>query len=311
MLKPLALTGGDCAGIGPEIAAAAMARFPGESFRIYTHRALFERACRVARVRIPESVEWCELPLMGTVDAIVPGTLQAATGALAYESVVAAGRDALAGNVRAIVTAPFAKAALRLAGHGDVPGHTELLARLCGREEATMAFLSPKLMLSLATIHCAVAEVPRLLTVERLERVFRDTAAMVMRCKGKRPRIAVLALNPHAGEGGAFGDEEARVIVPAMRACAAVADFEGPLVPDVAFRGGERTSFDAYVAMYHDQGLIPFKMVAFDCGVNVTLGLPLIRTSPDHGTAFDRAWQGTASAESMVAAIVAAQELSQ
>lgn len=310
MSKPLAVTGGDCAGIGPEITARAMAAFPEESFRVYTHRALFERACAAARVPLPDNIEWHDLPLTCAPEAIRPGVNQAATGALAHDSVAAAGRDALAGHVRGLVTAPFSKAALHLAGHTDVPGHTELLARLCGREEATMAFFAPGLTVSLVTIHCALRDVPALITRERLLRVLRDTAHAVGRLVGRRPKIGVLALNPHAGEEGAFGDEEARVIRPALQEAAAWADVEGPLVPDTALipaNGAGR--FDAFVAMYHDQGLIPFKLAAFDQGVNVTLGLPFVRTSPDHGTAFGLAWQGVASAASMEAAIRKAREL--
>ncbi len=305
----LAITGGDCAGIGPEIVARAVAKFPEVRFRIYTHRALFERACHVAGVPVPTDVEWCDLPLMGDIEAIQPGKNQAATGELAYQSVVMAARDALEGKVRALVTAPFSKAALHLAGHMDVPGHTELLARMCGREEATMAFFSPELLLSLVTIHCALREVPGLVTPERLDRVLRETAEAVTKLKGRRPRLGVFALNPHAGEEGAFGDEESKVIVPAMMRAAVYADVEGPLVPDTALLPANRARIDAFVAMYHDQGLIPFKQTAFDCGVNVTLGLPIVRTSPDHGTAFGLAWQGSASAASMEAAIQCALEL--
>jgi len=310
MRAPLAVTGGDCAGIGPEIAAKAMAEFPGETFRLFTNRALFCRACAAAGVPLPANLLWEDLPLAVSPEAIRPGENQAATGALAYASVVAAGQAALRGEVRGLVTAPFSKAALHLAGHVDVPGHTELLARLCGREEATMAFFAPGRIVSLATIHCALRDVPGLLTPERLDRVLRDTAQAAGKRLGRRPRIGVLALNPHAGENGAFGDEEARVILPAMRRADALADWVGPLVPDTAFvPGGAAEGLDAVVAMYHDQGLIPFKLAAFDCGVNVTLGLPIIRTSPDHGTAFALAWQGKASAASMIEAIRCAQEL--
>ena len=310
MKQPLAITGGDCAGIGPEIAAQAMATFPDEYFRVYTNRALFERACHAAGVALPNNIAWADQPLNADPNTIRPGEVQAPVGELAYQSVVAAGNDALAGRVRAVVTAPFNKAALHRAGHTDIPGHTELLARLCGRQEATMAFWSPKMFLSLATIHTSLASVPGLLTPERLDRVFADTAAAVTRIKGRRPIIGVLALNPHAGEEGAFGTEEAEALVPAMERNAALADWRGPLVPDTALipsNGADR--YDAFVAMYHDQGLIPFKLLAFDCGVNVTLGLPIVRTSPDHGTAFDLAWQGKASAASMVASIRLAQEL--
>lgn len=297
---PIAITGGDCAGIGPELVARAVAAFPGERFALYTNRALFTRACMAAGVPVPEGVVWCEQPLGCAVEAVVPGRNQAATGALAYASVVAAAQAALRAEVRGVVTAPLSKAALHLAGYTDVPGHTELLARLCGRQEATMAFFSPKLIVSLVTIHCALREVPGLITPARLTRVLRDTARAVERLRRRRARIGVLALNPHAGEAGAFGDEEARVIAPTLAACADAADFLGPLVPDTALLSVQA---DAFVAMYHDQGLIPFKAAAFRDGVNVTLGLPILRTSPDHGTAFDLAWQGRASAQSMICAI--------
>ncbi len=309
MKKPLAITGGDCAGIGPEIVAQAIAAFPEETFVLYTHKALFLRACTAAGIDVPPNLTWRELPLACAVEEVRPGENQAATGALAYASVLAAGEDALVGDVRGIITAPFSKAALHLAGYTDIPGHTELLARLCGREEATMAFFSPSLILSLVTIHCALKEVPDKLTPERLDRVLRDTADAVARLKGRRPKLGIFALNPHAGEEGAFGDEETRSIVPAMMRAVTFADMQGPLVPDTALLPENAKQFDAFIAMYHDQGLIPFKLQAFDQGVNVTLGLPIVRTSPDHGTAFGLAWQGKASAESMKAAIRCAQEL--
>lgn len=309
-MKPLAVTSGDCAGIGPEITARALASFPEETFRLFTHRPLFERACAAAGVAIPSNILWCDQPFAGAPDAVVPGMNQAAVGDLAYRCVAAAGEAALRGEVRGIVTAPFSKAALHLAGHTRVPGHTELLAQLCGREEATMAFFSPDLIVSLVTIHCALRAVPDLITRERLLRVLADTATAVRKLVGRKPRLGVFALNPHAGEDGAFGDEETRVIIPVLREAAGLADFTGPLVPDTALvpkPGAEPV--DAYVAMYHDQGLIPFKRLAFDSGVNVTLGLPIVRTSPDHGTAFDLAWKGVASASSMEAAIRYAMEL--
>lgn len=307
---PLAITGGDCAGIGPEITAQAIAAFPEETFRLYTNRALFERACHAAQVAIPPNILWCDVPCEVAPETIQPGTNQAATGDVAYRAVVQAGRDVLAGTARGVVTAPFSKAALHLAGHIGIPGHTELLAQLCGREEATMAFFSPNLLVSLVTIHCALRDVPDLITRKRLLRVFKDTATAAQRLLGRRPRIGVLALNPHAGEAGAFGHEEAAVIIPTLTEAQDWADFEGPLVPDTALVASpNKPHYDAFIAMYHDQGLIPFKQVAFDCGVNVTLGLPIVRTSPDHGTAFDLAWQGKASAQSMIQAIAYAIQL--
>jgi 4-hydroxythreonine-4-phosphate dehydrogenase len=307
---PFAITGGDCAGIGPEITAKACEAFPEERFYLYTHRALFERACQTAGIRIPSNIIWKDIPFTGEVNTICPGENQASVGELAYQSVVVATHAALRGEVRAIVTAPFSKAALHLAGH-HLPGHTELIAQICGKKEATMAFFSSTMVISLATIHIALHEVPHWLTRERLLRVFKDTAEALTRRLKRRPKIGVLALNPHAGEAGAFGNEEAHVIIPAIKEAKIWGDFIGPLVPDTALIPSNGASaYDGFVAMYHDQGLIPFKLMAFDQGVNVTLGLPVLRTSPDHGTAFNLAWQGKASATSMIAAIHCAQELS-
>jgi 4-hydroxythreonine-4-phosphate dehydrogenase len=177
-------------------------------------------------------------------------------------------------------------------------------------------FWSPNLIVSLATIHHPLSEISGLLSRERILAAIRLTAAALRASGVARPRIGVLALNPHGGEQGLFGHEEASLILPAIRAAQAEGvDAAGPLVPDTAFLWLTPSSapmpppYDAYVAMYHDQGLIPFKMAAFDQGVNVTLGLPIIRTSPDHGTAFDLAWQGRASAGSFLAAIRCALRL--
>lgn len=308
---PFAISGGDCAGIGPEITARACAAFPNDTFHLYTHRALFERACATANVEIPSNILWHDLAFPHPIDAVRPGQNQASTGELAYQSVVAAAEAARRGEVRALITAPFSKAALHLAGHTSIPGHTELLAQMCGREEATMAFFAPQLVMALATIHIALSDVPQWLTVDRVVRVISDLAHALTQRLGRRPRIGVFALNPHAGEAGAFGDEEARILQPAIAATQALATVEGPLVPDTALALSKPEGFpyDGYVAMYHDQGLIPFKLLAFDQGVNVTLGLPFLRTSPDHGTAFNLAWKGQASATSMIAAIRCAQEL--
>jgi 4-hydroxythreonine-4-phosphate dehydrogenase len=249
-----------------------------------------------------------------SADVLRPGTVQAVCGASAYTWISAAVRDIQAGRADALVTAPINKEALHLAGI-DFPGHTEMLAHLTGAKEAPcMAFYAPGLVVSLATIHEAVRCVPDGLTVPGLLRTIRLTHTA---CKGlamASPRLGVLALNPHAGEHGLFGDEEARLIAPAIRQARAEGiDVTGPLVPDTAFTWlasrPAKPPFDAYVAMYHDQGLIPFKLVAFDTGVNVTLGLPLIRTSPDHGTAFDLAWQGKASPSSLFSAITLAARM--
>jgi len=246
-------------------------------------------------------------------DAIAPGVLQSACGKMAHTWICAAVRDIQAGHADALVTAPINKEALHLAGV-NFPGHTELIAHLTGVSNPCMAFYSPKLIVSLATIHEALSEVPRLLSAPSLLHIIRLTQAACRKFGIASPRMGVLAFNPHAGEHGLFGDEESRIIVPAIdQANAEGINAVGPLVPDTAFTwlntNPAHPPFDAYVAMYHDQGLIPFKMVAFDTGVNVTLGLPIIRTSPDHGTAFDLAWQGKASPNSLFSAITLAARM--
>ena len=327
----LALTLGDCAGIGPELALHALAS-PGLAalcqLCVYGNRRLLERVASASGIPFPETVAMLppgrisEAPRdrhllldypFEAAAALVPGALQAACGAMAYTWICAAVRDIQSGNADALVTAPVNKEALHLAGV-SFPGHTELLAHLTATPDPCMAFYSPGLTVSLATIHEALADVPRLLSVPSLLRTIRLTHAACLGFGVAAPRIGVLALNPHAGEHGLFGGEEAAVIIPAInRAKAEGIDAAGPLIPDTAFTWlGKRPvtpPFDAYVAMYHDQGLIPFKMVAFDTGVNVTLGLPIIRTSPDHGTAFDLAWQGQASPASLFSAIALAARM--
>jgi len=322
----LAVTLGDPAGVGPELVLRMLAdeELAGMCcLAVYGNRRLLERVAEAARVPFCGGVEVVSpsdvargLPGAGHVlidfpfdgaGAVVPGRAQAACGRQAYAWVEAAVRDTLAGRADALVTAPVCKEAFRLAGV-PFPGHTELLGHLTGTPDPCMVFHSPAWMMGLVTIHEALADVPGLLTVERVLHTIRLTHEGCVRFGKPAPRIGVLALNPHAGEGGLFGDEEARVIAPAIeQAKSGGLDVSGPLVPDTAFVGylesGAKPPFDAYVAMYHDQGLIPFKMTAFDTGVNVTMGLPFIRTSPDHGTAFDLAWQGRARAESFRSAI--------
>jgi 4-hydroxythreonine-4-phosphate dehydrogenase len=326
-LKPrLALTLGDCAGVGPELALRALTD-PGlaEVCRlcVYGNLPLLGRVARAARLRLPDGLvvrpyqsQAPDLPSAAghvlfdfpfdEAEHLVPGRVQAACGRQAHTFICAAVRDIQAGRADALVTAPINKEALHAAGV-DFPGHTELLAHLTGGAAPVMAFHSERLFIALATIHEALRDVPRLLSVPSLLHTLRLTAAA---CEGfglAQPRIGVLALNPHAGENGLFGTEERDVILPAVEAARAEGlRVSGPLVPDTAFTwlaAGRPPPYSAYLAMYHDQGLIPFKMAAFDTGVNVTLGLPIIRTSPDHGTAFDLAWKGEASPTSLACAI--------
>lgn len=210
---------------------------------------------------------------------------------------------ALNGEVSAIVTAPISKESLKMAGH-TWPGHTELLAELTKTKDFAMMFASDKLKLILCTIHVPLKDVPKKIN----ERLVLKTIRLAEKGCGmlgiKNPRIAVAGLNPHAGESGVMGEEELKFIIPAINLAKKEAiDVSGPYPPDVVFHKAYKRDFDMVVCMYHDQGLIPFKMLAFDTGVNITVGLPVIRTSPDHGTAFDIAWKNKANPSSMIEAI--------
>jgi 4-hydroxythreonine-4-phosphate dehydrogenase len=227
----------------------------------------------------------------------------------AYRYIVEACRMALAGEIDALVTAPINKEWLNRAGH-HFPGHSELLAEMAGVESWRMMFAGQHLRVALATVHVSLLKAIGLITTQRIYETVRLLDEHLRRHDGiARPRIGVLGLNPHAGENGLFGDEEERAIKPAIRLAAdAGVDAFGPLAPDTAFvRRDGRFGFDGAVAMYHDQGLIPLKTLDFDCAVNITLGLPFVRTSPDHGTAYELAGRGTASATSMLAAITYAE----
>jgi 4-hydroxythreonine-4-phosphate dehydrogenase len=217
--------------------------------------------------------------------------------------------DAQQGVVQAIATAPVNKEAFRLAGL-EWSGHTDLLAHLTASSHVAMMFYSDALRVVLATVHIPLAEVPRALTQASLEATIALTARELPRFGIAQPRIAVAGLNPHAGEHGLFGNEEEVAIGPAIEACRARGiDVSGPYPGDTVFVRARRGDFDVVVACYHDQGLIPVKLVAFGQAVNVTLGLPIIRTSVDHGTAFDIAGKGVADPESMIAAVLLAARL--
>lgn len=328
----LAVTLGDLSGIGPEVVLASIAEggFDGRLL-LYGNERVLRRISAASGIPLPDGMACLpgetrasgDLPDVPVVlfdfpfpeeDAVRPAEVQGCCGRMAHRFIREATGDVLAGRADALVTAPIHKEAFRLAGV-PFPGHTELLADLTGGAAPCMAFFSPRLAVSLVTIHEALADVPRLVTPEKLERTIRLTRdACAARAPGREPRIGVLALNPHAGEHGLFGDEEARVIQPVLdRLKEEGFSLSGPLVPDTAFAwlfGGAPAPCDGYVAMYHDQGLIPFKAAAFDSGVNVTLGLPIVRTSPDHGTAFDLAWKGKASPASFTAALRLARSLS-
>ncbi len=228
----------------------------------------------------------------------------AACGEAAYAAIREAVRLVQTGRAQGLVTAPISKAHLAAAGH-DLPGHTELLAELCGGVPVRMMMAGPRLRVVLVTTHLALADVPRQITHDGVRATIDLTLRALRQQFGIRaPRVAVAGLNPHAGEGGLFGDEERRVIAPAVRAARRRGcEISGPLAADSLFAQAAAGRYDALVCMYHDQGLGPFKLLHFADGVNFTLGLPFVRTSPDHGTAFDIAGTGRADARSMIAAL--------
>ncbi len=287
--KPrIGITVGDPAGIGPEIARKAAAD---------------------ARV-----LDVCEPVLYGPhsseeLSSYAPGVLSADAGRAAHEAIVRAVADARIGVLDAIATAPVNKEAFALAG---LPwkGHTDLLAHLTGAPRVAMMFHSKVLRVVLATVHVPLADVPRLLTGDTLEFTIELAARELPRFGFPRPRLAVAGLNPHAGEHGVIGREDEAVVRPAVDACRGRGvDVTGPWPADTVFGRATRGEFDAVIACYHDQGLIPVKLLAFGEAVNVTLGLPIVRTSVDHGTAFDIAGRGIAEHSSLVEAIRLAADL--
>ena len=241
---------------------------------------------------------------------IVPGKVSAACGRAGYDYIEQAIRAALAGKIQGVVTAPIHKEALNLAGV-KFPGHTEIFTALTKAKRSCMMLYSDKITVSMVTTHIGYHEVPGKLSVERVLNVIELTAETMRWMLRREPRLGVCGLNPHAGEHGLFGNrEEENFVGPAVKlARERGIQIEGPLVPDAVFTTGQRKNYDVIVTLYHDQGHIPFKMLAFDTGVNITLGLPIIRTSVDHGTAFDIAWQGKADPTSLYSAINVAADL--
>ena len=284
-LPRIAMTVGDPAGIGPEIA---------------------RKAADDPRVR-----GVCEPVLYGPPPdaAFALGVLSPDAGQAAYDAVCRAVSDAQDGTVDGIATAPVNKMAFAMAG---LPwkGHTDLLAHLTGSGQVAMMFWSKPLKVVLATVHVPLADVPGLLTRELLDRIIALVATELPRFGLPNPRLALAGLNPHAGEGDLLGTEEGRVLAPALAAARARGiRIAGPFPGDTVFVRASRGEFDAVIACYHDQGLIPVKLLAFGQAVNVTLGLPIIRTSVDHGTAFDIAGKGVADPSSMIAATLLAAQL--
>jgi 4-hydroxythreonine-4-phosphate dehydrogenase len=321
-LKPLiAITMGDPAGVGPEIIIKALHAAETAQLcipvvigdRLALERALTVCASPLTIQEIATVDEARTLPAGRfalltcstlTPDDMVYGAPSAAAGDAVYRYICRAVELCLGGQVAAMATAPISKEAMHRGGH-DYPGHTELLAELCNCDDFVMMLAGDVLRVSLVTIHEALHDVPRLITFEQVLKTIRITAQGVARLTGKSaPKLAVLALNPHCGEAGKFGSQETDIIAPAIKAAQQEGiNAKGPLSADTLFYFAQQGSYDGVVAMYHDQGLIPLKMLHFDDGVNITFGLPIIRTSVDHGTAYNLAGTGTASGKSLLAAI--------
>lgn len=329
MTRPrIALTIGDIAGIGPEVIAQACADSSVRGWCrpvVIGPGAVMSRAMDVAGVSLSiqsiSSMEECDAddgfvlclnPSSDDGDGVAPGEIDARAGRIAYESLTRAIELARAGEVDAIVTAPLNKAALHAAGH-CYPGHTEILAEQCGVGSfAMMLYLPPGeavasthgLGVAHATLHTSIRSVPELLTPSRVEETIRLVHEFMRSVGCAAPRVGVCALNPHAGEDGLFGDEEAEIIAPAVAAAKSLGHHvTGPLPADTLLKRAAEGEFDGIAAMYHDQGHIALKLLGFHRAVNVTLGLPIVRTSPSHGTAFDIAWQGKANPAGMREAI--------
>lgn len=321
-LPLIAVTMGDPAGVGPELCVRLLAN--AEMARLCTPVVFGDaevlRRAAVAigvpfqaaviakedwRARHGELLEPAVLDLRA-IDAakLKPGTSDAATGAASFIYVNTAIDAALAGEVAAVATGPLSKEALHAAGH-HYPGHTEIFASRTNAARSCMMQYSEEITCSFVTTHVGYGDVPKLLTVERVLEVIELTDAALQKIRGRRPVIVVCGLNPHAGEHGLFGDrEEERIIIPAIEAARKVGmNVIGPLPGDTAFIAERRRITDAFVCMYHDQGHIPVKALAFDSAVNTTLGLPIVRTSVDHGTALDIAWQGKARPDSLYSAV--------
>ena len=315
------ITMGDSSGVGPEILlrswAAGELRYPVVA---YGDLSVLEECnrrldCGVVLRPVSSPADQREGTLavidfgMLRADEIVPGRISARSGAAARAYVVAAAKDALAGEIAAMVTLPMNKEATQLSDP-DFVGHTELIGGVCGATDVTIMLVSDQLVVTHVSTHVSLAEAVRRVKQPRVRRIIELTCEAMSRLKAK-PRIAVAGLNPHAGENGLFGREDLDEIRPAVEwARAQGMPVEGPLPADTLFYlAVKRNRYDAIVCMYHDQGHVPLKLLDFESGVNVALGLPIVRTSVDHGTAFDIAWKGVASTHNLVSALELAVKL--
>lgn len=325
MKKIIAITMGDPAGIGPEIIIKALSEgaLSGAPTVVVGCAATLRRIMALqitpqAELRVISSVAEAQFapgvinildePLVDP-DALQPGKVQAIAGDLAYRCVKRAAELAMAGEVHAIATAPLNKEAMHTSGH-MYPGHTELLAKLTNSKDYAMVLYTDKLKVIHVSTHIALRKFLDTLNQPRIETVIGIANTFLKRVGYEQPRIAVAGVNPHAGENGLFGDEEINIVTPAVRAMQAEGvQVFGPCPPDTVFLQCYEGLYDMVVAMYHDQGHIPLKLLGFHDGVNITAGLPFIRTSADHGTAFDIAWTGKAKSDSMKNSIQLAMQL--
>ena len=331
MQKPLILTMGDPTGVGPEVIIKAWLSDAFEKIErpllVAGDTAVLQRAARLFRtdclVREAPAGGMAthmllskkrSLPVRALsnlpAEHLTWGRPDIACGRAMLDYITWACDQCLAESAAAMVTGPINKQAILAAGC-DAPGHTELLARRCGTDKVVMMLGGSRLKVCLVTTHLALKKVPDALSCEEIVRTIRIVDTAFRRFFGcGRPRLAVLALNPHAGEGGRFGDEEARIIAPAIAAARQLGiDASGPHSADALFHFAARGDYDAVICMYHDQGLIPLKLLHFEDGVNITLGLPIIRTSVDHGTAYDLAGTGRANSSSLIAAMNMATQM--
>ena len=320
MSRPrIAITMGDAAGVGPEVIMKALARAEvhaccrplvvGDARRLERAGEIVGSRLAVRAIAVPDEARYAPdavdcIDLAAIPEATPFGRLSMACGDAAYRFIERAVGLALAGAVEAICTAPINKEALNAAGHA-YPGHTELLADLTGTAEVSLMLMAPGLRVIHVTTHIGLVDAVERIDAGLVERTIARGRELLQRAGTPEPRIAVCGINPHAGEGGLFGrGEEESKIVPAIAACRARGwHVEGPLPADTLFYRARKGDFDLIVAMYHDQGHGPVKAIAFDTGVNVTAGLPILRTSVDHGTAFDIAGTGKADERSMVEAL--------
>jgi len=311
----LGISLGDPTGIGPEVVVRALAKRSDCDAVVFGDAGVLARAAELTGVPWPGRavvVPTTELDL----SAVAPGKPSEIAGRAQVAYLEAATRAVLDGTTAGLVTAPISKEWAGRAGFA-FPGHTEYLAAAAGVSDFAMMLAGPRLRVTVVTGHIALADVPAALSVDGIARTTLLTARALRRDFGiARPRLAVAGLNPHAGEAARFGDEEPRLVAPAiaraqaqLRAEGSDAEVSGPHVPDVVFRRAAAGEFDGVVALYHDQGLIPIKLLHFDDAVNVTLGLPFVRTSPDHGTAYDIAGTGQARADSFGAALDLAMQM--